>query len=315
MTIGIVCAGPNAGLAAFRALATVERAATGSIGGFAAFAAIGAHGRVHQAATQRGGSATLFIAGEATGGPPPDPVAAARLAGLVSSGPERPEPLSQFLAVDGAVGLVSGHRLPNAIGADGQPHNVAVLAAMRTGNRPADAVSAYLAANPEADVGLIAGDLAGRLHAANSERVGRRPDLGAARLDRPEAGAAVAVLHNAIGPGPSIAQLAAETAMAVMAPARADATFTVVAGIPVRAGPVAVVEIDGDGRARGVVTTDPGLLQGAANGAAIYLGAEVRQNGRLLGHVAEEPNCRLQDGRLVSMSGQRQLEIGYTKTG
>lgn len=314
MTIGIVCAGPHAGLAAFEALVAIERVATGSIGGFAVFAAIDAGGHVHEAATQRGGSRTLFIAGETTGAPPPDPIAQAPLAGLISSGPERPEPLSQFLAVDGAVGLVSGHRLPNAIGGDGQPHNEAILASMRNGATPADAVSAYLAVNAEADVGLIAVDLGARLHAANSSRVGRRPDLGAAYLERPEADARVAVLHNAIGPGPSIAQLAAETAMAVMVPSAADATFSVISGTPVRVGPRAAVEIDANDRAQGVVTTDAALLERRANGAAIYLGAEVRRDDRVLGHVAEEPNCQLEDGRLISMSGQRHLEVGYRRS-
>ena len=309
MTIGLVCAGPQAGRAALAALSAVERVATGAIGGFAAFAAIDGQGRLHRAATQRGGSATLFLAGETTGAPPPEAVVDAPLAGLISSGPERPEPLSQFLAAEAGVGIVSGHRLPNAPGADGRPHNLAVLAAMGQGADPEAAVTAHLAANPEADVGLIAADCAGRLHAANSARVARRPDLGAARLEREAA--AVAVLHNALGPGPCLAALAAETAMAVMSPARSDAAISVAAGTPVALGPAAAVEIDAEGRATRVITTDPGLLAPRANGAALYLGAEVRRDGRLLGHVAEEPNCDIADGRLVSMSGQAWLAVGY----
>jgi len=309
MTIGLVCTGPRAGRAALGALSAVERVATGAIGGFAAFAAIDAEGRLHRAATQRGGSATLFLSGETTGAPPPKAVAEAPLAGLISSGPERPEPLSQFLAAEAEVGIVSGHRLPNAAGADGRPHNLAVLAAMAAGASPEAAVTAHLSANPEADVGLIAADRAGRLHAANSARVARRPDLGAARLERE--GAAVAVLHNALGPGPSLAALAAETAMAVMAPALPDAAITVAAGTPVALGPAAAVEIDPEGRAVRILTTDPGLLAPRANGAALYLGAEIRRAGRLLGHIAEEPNCEIVGGRLVFMSGQERLAVGY----
>lgn len=313
MTIGIVCAGPMAGLAAVRALAAVERVATGAIGGFAAFAAIDADGAVHEAATQRGGSRTLFIAGEMTGVAPPAAVAAAPLAGLISSGPERPVPLSQFLAVDGAAGLVSGHRLPNAPGADGRAHNRAALEALRAGAEPAEAVARVLEANPEADVGLIAADRAGRVHAANAARVARRPDLGMARREDPEAGIAVAVLHNAIGPGPVVAGLAAEIALAVMAPARPDAAFTVAAGTPVAEGSPARIEIDGGDRALRIVTTDPALLAPRANGAAIYLGAEVRRGAMVLGHVAEEPICLVEDGRLVSMSGQTALSVGYRR--
>ncbi|MGX1101148.1 DUF6963 family protein [Amorphus sp. MBR-141] len=311
MTVGLVCAGPNAGLAAFRALAAIERVATGSIGGFVAFAAIDATGRVHEAATQRGGSATLFIAGETTGAPPPDPVAAAPLAGLISSGPERPEPLSRFMAVDAAAGIVAGHRLPNAPGADGRPHNIAVLDALRGGAGPEAAVRAVLKANPEADVGLIVADRAGRLSAANTRRVAARPDLGYARLDRPDAGASVVVMHNAIGPGPSIAALAAEVAMAVMVPSRPDAAFSVAAGTPVVLGDQARVEIDAVGRAVQIFTTDPVLTAGRANGAAIYLGAEVCRDGHLLGRVADEPNCIIEHGRLISMSGQTLLDVSY----
>jgi hypothetical protein len=314
VTIGIVCCGPRAGLAAFRALAAVERVASGAIGGFAAFAAVDADGAVHEAATQRGGSATLFISGERTGADPPQAVCEAPLAGLISSGPERPEPLLRFLAVDGAVGLVSGHRLPAAPGADGRPLNRAALDAMRAGASPKAALATVLGANPEADAGLIAADHRGRLYAANTARVNRRPDLGAACRTDPAAGASVAVLHNALGPGPSLSALAAETALAVMAPAAPDAGFLVAAGTPVTIGPAAAVEVDACGRAVAIETTDTSLLSGVANGAAIYLGAEVRREGRLLGHVAEEPNCTLEDGRIVSMSGQSSLRIAYRRT-
>jgi hypothetical protein len=99
--------------------------------------------------------------------------------------------------------------------------------------------------------------------------------------------------------------------MAVMAPALPDGAITVAAGTPVALGPAAAVEIGAEGRATRILTTDPGLLAPRANGAALYLGAEVRQHGRLLGHLAEEPNCEIADGRLVSMSGQERLRIGY----
>ena len=83
MTIGIGAAGPNAGLAVFRALAAAEAVGHGAIGGFAVFAVLTADGRVIRAETQRGGSATLFTDGETTGGPPPPEVASARFAAVV----------------------------------------------------------------------------------------------------------------------------------------------------------------------------------------------------------------------------------------
>ena len=117
MTIGIGAIGPNAGLAVFKGLQAAERVGTGSIGGFAVFAAISEDGPLFMSETQRGGTATLFTAGETSGVLPPSEIAAAPYAAVMSSGPDRPAPLSQFLAADPAIGLVTGHRLPNARGA------------------------------------------------------------------------------------------------------------------------------------------------------------------------------------------------------
>jgi hypothetical protein len=314
MTIGIVARGPNAGLAVFQALRSVERVASGSIGGFAAFVAIDIEGRCHQHATQRGGASTLFTDGETTGVPPTDQVAAAPLAAVMSSGPDRPEPLGQFVLADPDAGIVSGHRLPNGIGAGGVAFNHEVLTAMRAGRSAQDAVDAVIDANSDGDVGLIAVDLAGSVYARNSDRVARRPDLGHARREDATAGALVEVLHNAIGPGAAIAALAAEVALQVMAPAwEPDDWFVVKAGTPVEAGEANRVELDEGGIARVVVTSDRSLLSGRRNGVPIYLGAEVRQAGRVLGQTISEPNVVIEDGRIVTLSGQRQLRIGYRR--
>jgi hypothetical protein len=315
MTIGIVCGGPNAGLAVFLALRSVERVATGSIGGFAAFAAISANGQAHEYATARGGTSTLFIDGETTGVDPAPEVAAARIAAVISSGPDRPEPLNQFLRVDPAAGIVCGHRLPNAAGASGLPFNEEVLAALRSGRPAAAAVDGVLDANSEGDVGLIAADRLGHIYARNSARVARRPDLGQARRENRIVGAVVEILHNAIGPGPSIAELAADTALAVMARnGNPDGWVVVEAGTPVELGDRSRVELDNHGHVQRIVTTDSGLLHGRRNGAAIYLDAEVRRDGQLLGRTTFEPNIVLQDGQIVSLSGQTRMRLGYRRT-
>lgn len=118
-------------------------------------------------------------------------------------------------------------------------------------------------------------------------------------------------MHNAIGTGPSIAVLAADVATAVMVPSRPDDAFSVAAGTPVVLGDQARVEIDAAGRAVQIITTDPVLLTGRANGAALYLGADVCRDGERLGRVAEEPNCIIDHGRLISMSGPTLLDVGY----
>lgn len=317
MTVGIAAAGPNAGQAVFEALAAVEKVAWGAIGGFATYAAIGIdpgskNAVLHRYETQRGGSATLFTEGERTGAPPPPEVATARFAGVMSSGPDRPEPLSQFVPADAAVGLITGHRLPNGTGASGVPINIEVLEAVRRGQPLREAVDAVLDANPEADAGIIALDLAGRVYARNSDRVSRRPDLGHARREDAARGAVVEVLHNAIRPGPAIAALAAEIAMSAMTEDSVEANWvTVLAGTPIEAGRENAVLVGDDGIVRKVLTTDRRIVTGRQNCAAIYLGARVQQGDQVLGTTTFEPNVTVEDGRILSLSGQSRLRLGY----
>ena len=151
MTFALGAFGPSAGLAAFRALRMVETVGSGSIGGFITYAAITEDGQVLRHEIQRGGTHTLFTEGETCGVEPPERTATAIAAGLISSGPDRPDPLSQFVPADGAVGLVTGHRLPNQVGADGQPLNEAALASLHASMGAAEAVEAVMAANEEAN--------------------------------------------------------------------------------------------------------------------------------------------------------------------
>lgn len=312
MTIGIAASGPNAGLAVFRALAVVEKVAEGAIRGYAVFAAIDEAGALHRAETQRGGTTTLFVDSETTGVAPPEAVAAAQVAGVMSSGPDRPAPLAQFLPAEPGVGLVTGHRLPNAAGVTGRAINVEILARLRAGLSARAAVDAVLDADSDADAGVIVIDRHGGLYARNSERVARRPDVGHARRECPVTGAMVEVLHNAISPVGSIAVLAADIALDTMAPpARMDGIVTVTAGVPVAGGEENRVIADGDGRVLRVETTDHRILRDRHNCAAIYLASRVIRDGRMVGHTVFEPNVLVEDGRIVSMSGQITLRIGY----
>lgn len=311
MTIGIAAFGPQAGLAVVRALTAVERVGRGAIGGFASFVALGADGTLWRAETQRGGTTTLFVAGEATGVPPPPAFAEAPWAGVMSSGPDRPPPLARFTPADPAIGLLTGHRLPNGEGSDGQPLNQAVLARMRAGEPPAAAVAAVLGAAPDADAGIIALDRQNRLVAVDSATVAERGDLGRCLLCRPGLGAGVAVLHNAIHPSGPLARLAAEVALDTMAPEdRSDLWITVAAGTPLVLGARnAVILGDGD-HARTIVVTRPAMLTGRVSGAPVSYRAAVERHGRRLGFTTGEPYGLIEDGRIVSLSGQDEVQIG-----
>jgi hypothetical protein len=312
MTIGIGACGPNAGQAVFAALGAAERVGRGAIGGFATFAAITADGRLLRHETQRGGSSTLFIDGESTGVEPPQEVARATAAAVISSGPERPAPLSQFLAADPKGGLVTGHRLPNAISVDGHPLNIEALEQLTEGLSAREAVERVVARNPEADVGLIAIDGRGGVWSRNSKRVLRRPDLGHARLEDSGAGAAVEILHNAIRPHPALAALVAAIAMEAMAGApRAAGWITIKAGTPLTLGEEAAVMCGRDGVARKVVTTDPTILQGRHACAAIYIHSSVLVEGERVGLTMFEPIVTVVDGVCTTMSGQQSLRMSY----
>ncbi|MAQ83000.1 MAG: hypothetical protein CMH12_07195 [Maritimibacter sp.] len=311
MTIGIGAIGPNAGLAVVRALAAAEAVGTGAIGGFAVFAAIGADGRLYRAETQRGGTKTLFTDGETTGTAPPPEVAAAPFAALMSSGPDRPAPLSQFLAASGA-GLVTGHRLPNTPGPDGRPVNETVLAEMAAGRKAQDALTDVLDADPTVDAGMIALGPGRGLAARNSRLVATRPDLGGATLTAGDC--SVAVLHNAIRPDATLAPMVAAVALDILVPPHTVAGHaTVRAGTPVALADAHRVTLGADGVATLIETTDPRLMTGRHACAAIYLGALVVQDDVPLGRTVMEPNVLVEDGRIRRLSGQDEVRIPFAK--
>jgi hypothetical protein len=311
MTIGIGAMGPNAGLAILRALAAAEAVGSGAIGGFAVFAALTADGRVLRAETQRGGTATLFTDGESTGTAPPPEFAAAPFAALMSSGPDRPTPLSQFLAASQA-GLVTGHRLPNTPGPDGRPVNEAVLADLASGIGAEQALAHVFDGDPEVDAGMIALGPGCGIAARNSRRVAARPDLGIAQMAAGDV--AVCVLHNAIRPSAELAPLVAAVAFEVLAPPHLVAGHAIVrAGTPLALAEAHRLTIGPDGVATLIETTDTRILSGRHTCAAIYLGADVVQDGVSLGRTIMEPNVLVENGHVLRLSGQPEVRIPYAK--
>lgn len=312
MTIGIGAFGPNAGKAVFDALRAAERAGHGAIGGFATFTVISADGRGLCSATQRGGTLTLFTDGETTGVEPPPEFASARIAGVISSGPDRPAPLEKFIPVDPAVGLVSGHRIPPTTGAKGVPMNAEVLELMRAGMAAPEAVRRVIEAAPEADCGLIGIDLSGNIGCLNTARVTRRPDVGVALRTDPETGAGVAVLYNAIRPHQALAEMVAGVAMDTMVAERPPAGWiTLVGGTELAMGPENAVHCDAEGRSQRITTTDPAVGERGELGAAVYLASAVYVGGQLVGRTMFEPITTIADGRITAFSGKDSLRMSY----
>lgn len=186
MTIGIAVSGPKAVAHALRVLRGVELLGAGAIGGFAVLAVMQKNGQVVYAQTQNGGTHGLAVDSDWQ---------SSERAAIISSGPDRPEPLQQFLPGLDGVGLVTGHRLPNR-SFDNTRLNLAVLARMQSGLAPGDAIAQVLAAYPECDAGLMALSAQGQIACANSERVQRRRDIHS--VVRKIADTTVAVMMNSI---------------------------------------------------------------------------------------------------------------------
>lgn len=304
MTIGIAATGPDAGRAVVRGLAAVEAVGRGAIGGFVSFVAILPDGRLVRAATQRGGTAALF-----EGDAMPDEVAAATVAGLMASGPDRPEPLSQFTPADGSVGLVTGHRMPNTVGASGIHVNDEVLALMRSGAGAEAAVASVVVANPEVDAGIIALGIGGDLAAANTAHVGRRGDAGRALLRGQDGATAVAVLHNAIHPHRPIAGLAAETVLDVMQPEdRPDGWITFSQGVRLATGADDAIEIGADGAVEQIVVRNGKFLAGRWS-LGIGYRTLVTRDSAPVAVMVYEPYMVVERGRLLSIDGRGQLSV------
>lgn len=300
MTIGIAAFGPGAGESVTAALASAERTGRGEIGGFCVLAGLTADGALVRFAVQRGGLAAVLASAAAAG--QAEAMLAAPVAALISSGPDRPEPLAQFLAGAAGIGLVTGHRLPNARTAAGQPVNLAALDLLGTGASPERAVEEPLAGNPELDAGLIAVTASG-IHAANSARVGRRSDIGAALWRAADGTAGAALLHNSIEPVEGLAGLALGETKRVLSAGR-ERTFAIVlrCGVEIVAAERDIVTVDGEGRVLRIESASPTLpiLDGWTR-TAVYPGSIVIRDGREVGRTIGDCPARVTGGRIVAL--------------
>lgn len=291
MTIGVAAYGSNAGAAVRAAALAAELLGHGAIGGFAVFAVLDEDGRVRHATVQRGGVTALDL---------PPTWLRARHAALIESGPDRPEPLVQFLPGADGVGLVTGHRLPNRPGVDGVPLNQAVLRRLAAGRAPATAVAEVLQAHPDIDAGLIALSADGELAWGNTARVDRRPDQGQAARDN--GACRLAVLHNSIFPCPPLADAMADLAWhSLTGQAGAYRALSLRAPVAIRAAPRDKVLVDARLRVIGIEQADPSFPTGRRRANAVYLGSEVWQDGRHIGHTVSELVVDMADGRVFGL--------------
>ncbi|MBN7778828.1 hypothetical protein JYP49_21510 [Nitratireductor aquimarinus] len=290
MTIGIAAYGEGSLAAVQAAVSAAELLGRGAIGGFAVLAVIEANGEIAYRTTQRGGISALDI---------PVDWFQAQYAAVISSGPDRPDPITQFLAGKAGVGLVTGHRLPNSPTADGVSANIAVLDRMAVGEAPQDCIDAVLAQDPEMDAGLIAVALGGRLGISNASRVLRRGDLGQAHLE--EGGRGFALLLNSIfaatGECQTLADVVGGLAWQELTGKQADhMKLTLEAPVLIKPALVDRVYVDMSGRIVALETSDPRVCKADRLGTAAYLSTEVWLEERPLGIAVSELVARLANG-------------------
>ncbi|ALM84470.1 hypothetical protein [Bordetella sp. N] len=292
MTIGVAAFGDHAGAAVYDAVLGAELLGRGAIGGFAVLAVLDAAGVVQYRVTQRGGVTALDM---------PAAWRDARVAAIISSGPDRPEPLTQFLAGADGVGLVTGHRLPNLPGHDGVALNRATLGRLShsgsAGARqtPQQAVDAVLQAHAESDAGLVAIDIHGRLGMANSARVRRRDDLG--EFQRVTPAASLGLLHNSIYARGDLAAQLGELAWSRLQSSAAGPSFiTLRLPVPLTQAAKDCVHVDARGAIVAIETANPALTALDRIGTVVYLATEVRRDGILLGKAATELYVRIHAG-------------------
>ena len=298
MTIGIAASGPRAGLAILEGLKAAEAVGHGALHGFVSLVAIGPDGLLHRLEVQDGGTAALLA-----GRPLPARLADATRAGLMSSGPNRPSPLSQFTPADAAVGLVTGHRFPNSAGRQGTPMNLDILGLMRCGLDPETALSRIVADNPSADAGFIAVARDGRVQALNTPYLAGFGDAGQAIVASPDGRASVAILHNAIRPHRCLAGLVAEVALSILqGDHAADAAVVMTAGVPLRLGGAIAIEIDETGKVSAIEVSDARYLAGSWSLGLGYR-TRVRRGGVRLGYALYEPYLLAANGTIVTIDG------------
>lgn len=303
MTIGIAATGPWAGAGILAGLRAVEAVGHGAIGGFVSLAVLTADQKLLRAETQNEGTRALFNA------TPPESILRAPYAALISSGPNRPTPLAQFIAAEPGVGLVTGHRFPQALTDEGRALNELILEGMRSGVGAQASVDALIASHPNFDAGFIALSAKGDFGLGNMPLALRLSHQGGATNHCPETGARIATLHNAIQPSKAIAIVANEVALNEIRQRVATIrNITVAAGLKLSFGVEPEVHIDGNCETTSVVHPNFEAAD-AENSFGIGDRVKVVQLGRQIGWLGQEPFMVVKNGVIITLDGKSEIQL------
>lgn len=294
MTIGIAASGPTAGAAVCDALLGAELLGRGSIKGFAVFTVFDSEGTPQWRTAQDGGLGSLEL---------PDAWAGAERAAVISSGPNRPEPLTQFIPAASGRGMVTGHRLPNSATPSGQPLNETVLAEMANGGLPQHRLDELLRMTPELDAGIIALGADGTLSLGNTERALRRNDLGMFHQSGPAG--SIGILLNTIycaqGNAMALARRLGGLALDRLE-GRTGGIIRLQGSVPIRAAERDFAQVDTQGTILSIGTSNPATLRDTNRVTVLYSGAEILGPDGPLGRAETEIFAAVKDGQVQPYS-------------
>ena len=306
MTIGVVLRGPSAGAALVQSLASLENVAMGSIGGFVSMVVLtkGKQPQFHQ--IQTGGVSALF----ATDGTKhlPDSLVTSDRAALISSGPNRPEPLNRFLAWDDVGNLVSGHRFPHTQIASGLPLNQFALNLIQKKGCDKNQLKDLMKQNDHLDAGLAAMDVAGKLFQGDTARVRARGDTANATVQTDAY--AFSITLNSIRPANLIALLLAEKLKHSMC-ADTRPVLSIDTSAKICAADTKAVIIDDVGDVIAINTPEQCWFTSSTEGALIETGTHIIKNGICVGRIQDEPYVIANKGQLISLSGEQAVKLRY----
>ncbi|MET1416415.1 hypothetical protein ABVF61_29385 [Roseibium sp. HPY-6] len=303
MTVGIAATGPNAGAGVLAGLRATEAIGQGAIGGFVSLAVLTKDQQLFRSETQTDGASGLLQKEL------PENMLGAPFAALISSGPNRPVPLAQFVAAKPGVGLVTGHRFPQIPADDGIPLNAHVLAAMERGQSPQMAIDAVVDRFPDHDAGFVALSIDGTIAAGNMPAVLLRRDHGCSSRTLQSPPVSVATIHNAIHPIRVLADMINDIVLEEMLrPPAAEHWITASQGIRLIRGQRAEIHINRDEEV--VQILHPQAMQ-HPDPVPFGLGDQVRiiLNGRDIGWLGYEPFMIVKDGVIMTMDGKPSLKL------
>lgn len=303
MTVGIAATGPNAGAGVLAGLRAIEAIGRGAIGGFVSLAVLTKDQQLFRSETQTDGASGLLQKDL------PANMLGAPFAALISSGPNRPAPLAQFVAAKPGVGLVTGHRFPQIPAGDGIPLNTHVLAAMERGHTPQMAVDEVIDRFPDHDAGFVALSVDGTIAAGNMPAVLLRQDHGCAARILQTPPVSVATIHNAIHPNRVLADMINDVVIEEMLrPPAAEHWIIASEGDRLDKGERAEIHIDHDDKV--VQMLHPQAMR-HPDPVPFGLGDQVRimRNGKFVGWLGYEPFMIVKDELIVTMDGKPSLEL------